>query len=353
MMPGPASACASPSRPGSSPASPWPRTTASHFSRRPCSRSPCPNRPAPNARRPTRSTRRPTTSSGRRSCCCCVRSSPTESGVPSMSSFLARLGRVSFRHRGLVSLIWLVVLGAVIAFLVGAGGSFDDRFSIPGSESQEALDRLRELSPAAGGAGAEIVFVAPEGHTIVEPSYAAAIGAVVQAASQGPQVANVTDPFASQSISPDGRAALANVSFDVTREQLADGTVQAVQDATATAEDAGLQVAVGGNAFSSTGVQISALEFIGVAVAVVVLVITFGSLLAAGMNLLTALIGVAVGLGGLLLTSNFVTLSSSAPTLALMIGLAVGIDYTLFILSRHRSQLAAGKDAQESAARAT
>jgi RND superfamily putative drug exporter len=270
-----------------------------------------------------------------------------------MSSLLARLGRASYRHRGAVSLIWLVVLAATVTFLVTVGGTFDDRFTIPGSESQEALDHLREVSPGAGGAGAEIVFVAPEGHTVAEPAYATAIGQVVQAAGRAPQVANVTDPFAGRSISPDGRAALANVSFSVTREQLDDGSVDTLQESTAAAEDAGLEVAVGGDAFGTTGVQISALEFIGVVVAVVVLVITFGSLLAAGMNLLTALIGVAVGMGGLLLTSNAVTLSSSAPTLALMIGLAVGIDYALFILSRHRTQLATGMDPEGSAARAT
>ena len=121
------------------------------------------------------------------------------------------------------------------------------------------------------------------------------------------------------------------------------------QATTAAAEDAGLEVAVGGDAFSSTGVTIGATEFIGVVVAILVLVLTFGSLLAAGMNLLTALIGIGVGMGGLLLASHVVTLSSTAPTLALMIGLAVGIDYALFILSRHRSQLAAGMDPEESA----
>ncbi|HEU4736005.1 MAG TPA: MMPL family transporter, partial [Solirubrobacterales bacterium] len=126
----------------------------------------------------------------------------------------------------------------------------------------------------------------------------------------------------------------------------------ALQDTTKAAAEAGFEVAVGGNAFGTTGVAIGATEFIGVAVAVLVLVLTFGSLLAAGMNLLTAGVGIAVGMGGLLLTSNVVTLSSTAPTLALMIGLAVGIDYTLFILSRHRTQLAAGLHPEESAARA-
>ena len=270
-----------------------------------------------------------------------------------MSTFLARLGRASFRHRGVVSVAWLVLLGGIVALLVTVGGSFDDRFTIPGSQSQDALDRLAELSPGASGAGAQIVFVAPDGATVADPAYAAAVQDVVAAAGRVPQVAGVVGPFESQALSPDGRAALATVQFDVPREELDATRVDALEATTTAAEDAGLVVAVGGDAFSSTGVTIGATEFIGVIVAILVLVLTFGSLLAAGMNLLTALIGIGVGMGGLLLASHVVTLSSTAPTLALMIGLAVGIDYALFILSRHRSQLAAGMDPEESAARAT
>src|SRR4051812_30749692 len=269
-----------------------------------------------------------------------------------MSSFLARLGRASFRHRGLVSVAWLAILGVIVTLLVTVGGAFDDRFTIPGSESQDALDQLAELSPGASGAGAQIVFVAPEGSTVTDPAYAAAIAGVVSAAGRVPDVAGAVSPFDSRAISPDGRAALATVQFAVPREDLDDSTVSALQATTAAAEDAGMEVAVGGDAFSSKGVTIGATEFIGVAVAVLVLVLTFGSLLAAGMNLLTAFIGIGVGMGGLLLASHLVTLSSTAPTLALMIGLAVGIDYALFILSRHRTQLAGGMDPEESAARA-
>ena len=270
-----------------------------------------------------------------------------------MSTFLARLGRASFRHRGLVSVAWLAILGAVVALLVTVGGAFEDKFTIPGSESQDALDQLSELAPASAGAGAQIVFVAPDGATVADPVYAAAIEEVVAAAGEAPQVDTVISPFTSQALSPDGQAALATVQYDVNREQLEDGSLDALQETTTAAEDAGLEVAVGGNAFSSTGPTIGAGEFIGVGVAVLVLVLTFGSLLAAGMNLLTAFIGIGVGMGVLLLASNAITLSSSAPTLALMIGLAVGIDYALFILSRHRTQLAAGMDPEESVARAT
>src|SRR4051795_10648171 len=270
-----------------------------------------------------------------------------------MSSLLARLGRASYRHRGLVTVAWLALLGAVVALLVTVGGSFDDRFTIPGSESQAALDKLAAASPASAGVNAQIVFVAPEGATVTAPAFPGAIQRVVAAAGHAPQVDTVVSPFESSAVSPDGRAALATVDFTVSHEELDPASLDALQDATRAAEDAGLETAVGGNAFGTTGVHIGATEFVGVVVAVLVLVLTFGSLLTAGMNLLTALIGIAVGMGGLLLASNVVTLSSTAPTLALMIGLAVGIDYALFILSRHRTQLATGMDPEESAARAT
>jgi RND superfamily putative drug exporter len=270
-----------------------------------------------------------------------------------MASLLARLGRASYRHRGVVSVAWLAVLGAVVALLLTLGNSFDDEFTIPGSESQDALDQLDAASPGAAGVGAQIVFVAPDGSSVADPGVARAIEQVVAEAQRAPQVSTVVSPFDSSAVSPDGQAALATVQYDVPLEELEPESLDALQETTAAAADAGLEVAVGGNAFGTTGVTIGATEFIGVAVAVLVLVLTFGSLLAAGMNLLTALVGIGVGMGGLLLASNVVTLSSTAPTLALMIGLAVGIDYTLFILSRHRTQLADGMGPEESAARAT
>jgi RND superfamily putative drug exporter len=269
-----------------------------------------------------------------------------------MATLLARLGRASYRHRGLVSVAWLAVLGAVVALLLSLGSSFDDEFTIPGSESQDALDQLAEASPGAAGVGAQIVFVAPDGSTVADPANAQAIEEVVAAAAQAPRVDSVVSPFDSSAISPDGQAALATVQYDVAQGELEPEALDALQETTAAAEEAGLEVAVGGNAFGTTAVEVGPTELIGVAVAVLVLVLTFGSLLAAGMNLLTALVGIGVGMGALLLTSNVVTLSSTAPTLALMIGLAVGIDYTLFILSRHRNQLASGMDPEESAAHA-
>jgi RND superfamily putative drug exporter len=270
-----------------------------------------------------------------------------------MSTLLYRLGRVAYRRRVLFSAAWVVVLGVVVTLLLTIGGEFDDEFTIPGSESQAALDQLGQASPAAAGAGADLVFIAPEGSTVADPAFTAAIGDAVAAAGRVPDVAAVQDPFTSAAVSPDGRAALASVQYGVSADQLSGDALEQLQQATAAATDAGLDVEVGGNAFNTGAVTVGPTELVGVVVAVLVLVLTFGSLLAAGMNLLTALVGVAIGLIGLIALSGVITLSSTAPTLALMIGLAVGIDYTLFILSRHRSQLAAGMAPEESAARAT
>ncbi|ARQ68493.1 MMPL family transporter [Streptomyces marincola] len=270
-----------------------------------------------------------------------------------MATLLHRIGRGAFRRCRLVLGLWLVALVAVVAGATAAGGSFDDEFTIPGSESQEALDALAADFPAAAGTSAQIVVQAPEGRSVTDPPYAAAIEETVAAAAEGPQVAAVLDPATAGTVSEDGRVALAQVQFEVELPDLRDSSLDAVEDAAETARDAGLRAEVGGVAYSMTATHVSAAELIGVAVALLVLVVTFGSLLAAGMPLVSALIGVGVGLMGIVLLSAMTTVSSTAPTLALMLGLAVGIDYALFILSRHRSQLANGMSPEESAGFAT
>jgi putative drug exporter of the RND superfamily len=145
-----------------------------------------------------------------------------------MATLLARLGRAAYRSRRLVAAIWAAVLAGVVALLVTAGGQFDDTFTIPGSESQAALDRLGELQPEAAGASAQIVFAVPEGASVVEPRYQAAIAEVVAEAARAPQVAAVADPFTSQAITPDGRAALATVEYEVQREAVDAGSLEAL-----------------------------------------------------------------------------------------------------------------------------
>ncbi|MFD0314812.1 MMPL family transporter [Streptomyces flavalbus] len=269
-----------------------------------------------------------------------------------MATWLYRLGTGAYRHRRLVLAAWLAVLAAAVACLVLLGGKLDNEFTIPGSESQRAQDTMAEDFPAAAGTSAQIVFTAPEGRTVTDPQAATAIQRTLAAARDAPQVAVVIPPDKAGTVTPDGRTALAQVNYDVDRAALDDGTLDALEDTTGAAKEAGLTVSVGGQAYGNGVLTPTALELLGVAVALGVLVVTFGSLLAAGMPLLTAFVGIGTALTGLLAVSSGVTVSSTALSLALMLGLAVGIDYALFVLSRHRNQLARGMGPEESTGRA-
>ncbi|WP_086723252.1 MMPL family transporter [Streptomyces carpinensis] len=270
-----------------------------------------------------------------------------------MASLLYRLGRGAFRHRRAVLAAWLLVLTAVVTCVITFGGTTDDEFTVPGSPAQTAMDTLKKELPSAAGTSAQVVFVAPKGHKITEPQYAKAVSATMAKADKAPQVVGVTDPVQSKVISPDRTAALGQVRYQVSRAGLHDDSLTSLEKTTQPAKDAGLTVEVGGSAYGSSKSTGHTKELMGVAVALVVLTITFGSLFAAGMPLLTAITSVAVTLLGLSALTGVLTISSTAPSLASMLGLAVGIDYALFILSRHRSQLATGMDTEESAARAT
>jgi RND superfamily putative drug exporter len=269
-----------------------------------------------------------------------------------VATWLYRLGLGAHRRRRLVLAAWLAVLAAAVGTLIAVGGRLDNEFTIPGSESQQAQDTMAEDFPAAAGTSAQIVFTAPEGSKITDPAAARAMQRTLTAAQDAPQVAAVIPPDKAGTVTPDGRTALAQVNYDVTRSDLDDGTLDALEDTTKAAEEAGLEVSVGGQAYGNGVLTPSVLELLGVVVALVVLALTFGSLLAAGMPLFTAFVGIGTGLVGLLAVSSAVTVSSTALSLALMLGLAVGIDYALFVLSRHRTQLAQGMDPSESAGRA-
>ncbi|WP_299950681.1 MMPL family transporter [uncultured Modestobacter sp.] len=270
-----------------------------------------------------------------------------------MAAFLNRLGRWAFHRRKTVLAAWVLTL-AVLGGLAGAfSRSADAQLTIPGVESVTALETLQERFPggAAGGASARIVFAAPEGSSVTDPELAAAIQASLAEAADAEQVAAVSDPFQTQAVSPDESIAYATVTYDVQVDGITDDARAQLLAVAEDAEDAGLQVEFGGEATQAVPAQ-GAAEAIGVLVAVVVLAVTFGSMLAAGLPLLTALIGVGAGMAGVLALSSVVDLTATTPTLGLMIGLAVGIDYALFICVRHKEQLAVGMDARESAGRA-
>ena len=270
-----------------------------------------------------------------------------------MPTLLHRLGRFAYRHRRSVLALWLAVVAAVVACTVAFGGSgkFDNTFSIPGSESQQALDRMKTDFPTSSGTSAQIVFTAPNGQKVTDPADAAAIRAALGTASSAPQVARVVSPFDAHTVSPDGSTAVAQVQYEVPSSGLASGSLDALKSAVSVAgtDQPGLTTQVGGAAYGNAPGKSNS-DLIGIGIALVILAVTFGSLLSAGIPLVTAAVGVATAIFGLLSLTGTVAISSTAQSLALMIGLAVGIDYALFIVTRHRSQLAHGMDPEDSAA---
>ncbi len=253
-----------------------------------------------------------------------------------MAKWLYRLAQGAARNRGPVLIAWVALL--VVAGVLGTTlkGTTSDTFTIPGIESQEASDLLEAEFPVANAGTLRVVFAAPDDGTLTDPATQEAIAASLNAASGVDGVVTVSDLTVSQSQA----IGFADVIFALPAEEVPDEAKDAAMDAMAPARDAGLQVEFGGTAFSEVPEVGGPAEIIGVGVAFVVLLVTLGSLVAAGLPLLTALVGVGIGVLGVQFVSRFIDMSSTASTLALMIGLAVGIDYALFIVARHREQLA-------------
>ncbi|PWG08458.1 hypothetical protein DF268_37755 [Streptomyces sp. V2] len=268
-----------------------------------------------------------------------------------MATFLHRLGRLAFRRRWYVVLIWAAVVALVGLGAMKAPGTTDEEFSMPGIESQKAFDLMEQRFPgaAADGATARVVFVAPDGQKVTATENKNAIEEAVGSLKDGSQVAGVADPFTAKAVSEDGSTAYAVVTYKVTANEVSDASHHALDKAIDQARDAGLTVEAGGTAMEAGAGPGGVAEVIGIAVAAVVLLITFGSLAAAGLPLLTAIIGVAITMLSITLLGDALGLSSSTGTLAMMLGLAVGIDYALFVVSRFREERGKGRDAREAA----
>jgi RND superfamily putative drug exporter len=271
-----------------------------------------------------------------------------------VATFLHKLGRLAFRRRHFVALIWVALLTLAGVGAASAPTAGSSSFSIPGTEAQKAFDLLDQRFPGmnADGATARVVFKAPADEKMADAANKAVVERTVKELDTGSEVTSVTDPFKSRSVSKDGTIAYAQVRYEVPGMELKDASKDALEDAAEGARDSGLTVEIGGDALQTVP-HTGTTEIIGIAVAAVVLVITFGSLVSAGLPLLTALVGVGIGVASITALASALDLGTTTSTLAMMIGLAVGIDYALFIVSRYRAELAEGRDREEAAGRAT
>lgn len=266
-----------------------------------------------------------------------------------MANRLYRIGRYAFDHRWRVVCAWALVLAVVAGAAFAFQGKTNDTFSVPGTESARALDLLDEKFPGVGGAQARVVFVAPEGQTLESPRNRAAILASVARAADGEQVIGVVDPFSAGAISADGRIGFADVVYPVPKEEVDDPARKELEESAEPARAAGLTVEFSGGLVTD---EATSSEGAALILGFVVLAIALASLLAASLPVVTAILGVLIGSLGLISLTGAIEISSTAPILATMLGLAVGIDYALFIVSRHRQHLEDGFEPREAAARA-
>jgi RND superfamily putative drug exporter len=258
-----------------------------------------------------------------------------------------RLGRWCHRRRRTVVAVWLLVLVVVVGAAQVAGGATSTDFSVPGSESQRAFDLLRERFPSRSGDTADIVVRADAG--VAGAEVRSRLESLFSDVGEVEHVIGVASPYASDArrVSADGTIAFATVQFDVQAPDLRDGST--VDDLKALAQDAsgdGLQIELGGRVIQFADIEGPGGrgERIGLLVAVLVLLVSFGSVVAMGLPILTALASLGVALSGLSLLANVIDISDFGPRLATLIGLGVGIDYALFIVTRYRQGLHHGLD---------
>jgi RND superfamily putative drug exporter len=267
--------------------------------------------------------------------------------------YLYRLARWCFRHRRSVLAAWLVVVAVVAVLSVIGHGSENDNITIPGTESQNVVNLLQAKIPAFSGAQTQVVLASNGQQSVTSSAYAAATQSAIGQMAKVPQVAQVISPSQAKLISPDGKVAIVTVLWNTPAANVKDSSLSALQSAAKPAQQAGLQVAYGGAVYPGWNPKLSETpEIIGIVIALVILLITFGAIVAALLPILSALIGVAITVTGISALAAVTDIATVSTTVALMLGLSTGIDYGLFILSRHRAQLLQGRPMEESVATA-
>jgi RND superfamily putative drug exporter len=263
---------------------------------------------------------------------------------------LERIARWSYHRRWWMLAIWIVALASAITLQGTVGGDYSTDFSLPGAESQKAFDLLENRFPGVAGDTADIVFKAEQG--VSDPEVQSAMEGLFSDISEVRRVVGVDSPYSepgAQQVSPDGTIAFATVHFSVVEnQQVPPEIANDIKDLAADVEVEGLAIEPGGSVIQfSEFEEPSGAEGIGVLFAIVILLITFGSVLAMGLPIGTALFGIGIGLSLVMLFANFLSVPDFTPQLASMIGIGVGIDYALFIVTRYRQHLHHGLDPEQ------
>jgi RND superfamily putative drug exporter len=270
-----------------------------------------------------------------------------------MNSTLYRLGRFGATHPWRVIAAWLIGIATVAGLSSALGEPTTDNIEVPGTPSQTALDQLEQRFPSQSGGRAVVVFGTRSGH-VDDPANEAAIRETLRRITELDGVRQVIDPYgpaAAMLQSDDRTVAYAQILYDASAREIPEDQVQALIDAGEPARAAGIEVGFGGQVVERTDAeQARTSEIIGLVVAIVVLLVAFGSVIAMAAPLVGAALGVGVGILLIGLLAAGMDVMSLAPTMASMIGIAVGIDYALFVVTRHRQHLAHGHDVTESIA---
>jgi RND superfamily putative drug exporter len=260
-----------------------------------------------------------------------------------MNRFTRSIAMASARHPWRTIATWVVMLGAVFALAGSGGGAFIDAFSAKGSQSERAMQLLEDKFPEATHATALVVFAADDGETLQGQQHA--VDAVLTDVAGADHVVHVADPFTAGTISDDGRIGYAALTFDATPGELGKGSFVPLTELVDASNTADLRVELGGDAvFLNAPDETSPFEGVGILVALLVLLVAFGTVVAALVPIGLALVAVGAGIGGIFLLASIMDVSPSAIPIAGIVGLGVGIDYALFIVARYRENRGAGRD---------
>lgn len=273
-----------------------------------------------------------------------------------MTGALYGVGRLCVRRRWVVLVVWLVVFVGLAVAARSVGPDVNDNLTLPGSDSQQATDLLAAQFPAQANGTNPVVLRAPSGSKLDDSKFKQPIDDTVAAFAKDPDVGSATSPLSSDGkalVSKDGQIGYIALSLRASPSELTTDDAERIVAEGDPARAAGLDVSFGGYVGQKVSKpETHSSEVVGLGMAVIVLLLTFGTVVAMGLPIATAIIGLVSGLSIITLISQVAEVPTVAPTLATMIGLGVGIDYALFIVTRHQAQRRAGMETTESIARA-